>query len=390
LTKKPDHRNTRPYGNSDEIVHDPYWGAVWHRDLPNNIPVPELEGRYCDSPFNWIEISADGRTWLCCPTWLPYSVGNVFENTISEIWNSKKVQQIRQTIYNGSYNYCQKTICPKIQNGSLPKLDPQQPQWVEDPTGFPENINFSTDESCNLYCPSCRIKKILHGDGPLYLARKSLDDRIWDEVLAQPKSKKINIHITGSGDPFGSKVFRERLLSLDCTDRPNMYFYFKTNGVMLTPKMWDSLSRIHNNIKNINISIDSARPETYDKIRAGGNWNTLMSNLQYLDPISAERGIEIYYDYVVQKSNHREMLEFCELVSKTAPNYKHIQFTLVSDWGTWPKEQYEKQAIWKDNHPDHAAWLEYLADPRFNNYRINWMNVNQYRRRAVEQYGNKY
>lgn len=390
--KLRDHRNTRPYGDQNEVSHDPYWGSVWHRDLPKNIPVPELKGKYCSSPFDWLEISADGRCWLCCPTWLPYSVGNIFTSSIGEIWNSKKVKQIRQTIYDGTYNYCMKTICPKIQSNNLLPIEYHAPQdrWVEDPKGFPENINFSTDESCNLFCPSCRISKIMHGEGPMYDARKNLNDKIWNEILDQPKDRFIGIHITGSGDPFGSKVFREQLLNIDCSDRPNMFFYFKTNGVMLTPKMWSQLHRIHKNIKTINISMDSAFEPTYDKIRAGGNYKVLLDNIRYLDPIAKELGIEIYYDYVVQKSNHREMLEFCELINEIAPNYKMCQFTLVSDWGTWPKEQYQRQAIWKDDHPDHQGWLEYLANPLFDNYRVNWMNVKNYRLRAVQQYGHKY
>lgn len=387
-SKKPDHVSARPHIPKSLAAAESYWGKVLDRSSSFSLDerTAATQGKYCSKPFTWFEVQIDGRVFLCCPTWLPYPVGNIFDNTIAEVWNSERVVKIRESIYDGSFRYCNKPLCPEIQSNFLKRLDTvdEQDRWTLDPTGFPKNINFSTDESCNLSCPSCRTDKILHGHGAEYDHRKALDDRIWNEILARPRDIDINIHITGSGDPFGSKIFRERLLSLDATDRPNMKFYLRTNGVMMTPKIWNQLNRIESNIKNIHISFDAANKSTYDITRRGGDWDTLIENVKYIDPIARRLGIQLFYDFVVQDINAFEMLEFCELVNSISPNYYLIHFTRVSDWGTWDRENFMKRAIWMNTHEKHAEWLEYISDKRFDNYRISWSNMAQFRKTAIE------
>jgi len=388
--KTANHVTARPFVQETSFKKDDYWGEVWDRtkNFGANERVASTTGKYCAKPFTWFEIQIDGRVFMCCPTWLPYPVGNVFENTISEIWNSERVIKIRESIYDGSFKYCNKPLCPDIQAGYLKDLNeiPAADRWIVDQTGFPKNINFSTDESCNLSCPSCRTSKILHSSGPDYDHRQLLDDKIWSEIMARPKDIDINIHITGSGDPFGSKIFRERLLSLDATERPNMRFHFKTNGVMLTPKIWEQLHRIHRNIKNIHISFDAGTEQTYNITRRGGDWNTLIENMRALDPIARDNGIQLFYDYVVQAANATEMLDFCKLINEISPNYYLLHFTRISDWGTWPTQEFERQAVWMESHPDHQAWLQHIANPEFDKYRINWANNAQFRKIAIEKF----
>lgn len=391
--KKLNHITAKPFVDSKDLVNSKFWGTIHTRNHNFNSSenVKSTVGKYCNKPFEWLEINGHGRAFMCCPTWLPYSIGDVSVDSIHQVWNGLRAKMIRRSIYDGSFKYCNKPLCPEIQAGKLPDLSTvsEQDRWVTPPTGFPSQINFSTDESCNLSCPSCRVGKVLHADGPEYERRKALDDKIWNEILAQPKDARITVHITGSGDPFGSKVFRERLLSLDFTDRPNMRVVLKTNGVMLTPKIWNQMHKIHKNIVAINISFDAATEPTYNITRRGGHWPTLIENVRYLDPVAKQLGISIFYDYVVQFVNSAELLPFCRLISEISPNYGNIQFTRISDWGTWPKAEFENQAIWKEDHPHHENWLHHLSDPEFDQYRVHWSNISQFRQRGIEKYRKK-
>jgi len=389
--QKLDHITAKPFVDDNEILNSRFWGSVHTRKRNFNSTEHHISpaGKYCDKPFTWLEFNGHGRAFMCCPTWLPYSVGDVSVDSISSIWNGVRAKMIRRSIFDGSYKYCNVPLCPDIQSNILPELSTidQSQRWTVDPTGFPKHIIFSTDESCNLSCPSCRIGKVLHADGPEYERRKRLDDKIWDEILAQPLDIDLTIHITGSGDPFGSKVFRERLLGLDLTERPNIKIVLKTNGVMLTPKIWGQLHRIHRNITAINISFDAATEKTYNLIRRGGHWPTLLENVRHLDPLAKELGIRLFYDYVVQFSNSAELLPFCKLIAEISPSYQHVQFTRISDWGTWPRPQFEHEAIWMATHPHHENWLMHISDPEFNKYRVHWSNNSQFRRQAIEKYG---
>ena len=65
---------------------------------------------------------------------------------------------------------------------------------------------------------------------------------VWENILKASKTKNfIHVHITGSGDPWGSKIFREKLWDLDLREYPNIAINFKTNGVMLTEKTWNKM-----------------------------------------------------------------------------------------------------------------------------------------------------
>ena len=46
---------------------------------------------FCPAPFQEMEIFSDGSVYVCCPSWNEYySIGNVFENSVEDVWNSEK------------------------------------------------------------------------------------------------------------------------------------------------------------------------------------------------------------------------------------------------------------------------------------------------------------
>jgi hypothetical protein len=52
------------------------------------------------------------------------------------------------------------------------------------------------------------------------------------------------MNVTGSGDPFGSKIFRDLLFGIDGSKYPNVKINLQTNGVMFTPKYWKNMKKI--------------------------------------------------------------------------------------------------------------------------------------------------
>ena len=52
--------------------------------------------RRCPQPFQRLVIARDGRVSPCCADWnQEYIVGNIFENSLLEIWNGSKMQYMR-------------------------------------------------------------------------------------------------------------------------------------------------------------------------------------------------------------------------------------------------------------------------------------------------------
>jgi len=118
-----------------------------------------------------------GDVYLCCPSWLDKVVGNIQLQTVEEVWNGRPAQELRRSILDGSFRYCDGGRCPFLQTLSGPVTrvdavtDPDlreaiDKQMLELPYG-PKEVNCSYDRSCNLSCPSCRkehVIEIQHGD----------------------------------------------------------------------------------------------------------------------------------------------------------------------------------------------------------------------------------
>ena len=350
----------------------------------------DLSGRFCSKPFDYFEAQdlGDGKVFVCCPTWLNVVVGKLTTQSVSEAFNSKINQEIRKSILDGTYKYCNKKLCPVIQNDSLPKTseitDPRlrkiiDNKQVRDLT--PLTYNLCYDPSCNLACPSCRINKIYITEGPIHKRKILIQHKIINEAFGEPHDREVFINVTGSGDPFGSKIFRELLFDIEGDKYPNVKINLQTNGVMFTPSYWDKMHKIHKNINNVLISLDSCREETYDIVRRGGNWSALMKNLEHTSKLRQENKINfLRLDFVVQKTNYKDMSGFVELGKRFEVD--QCYFSLVSDWGTWTVEEYEKHAIWKQTHEEFNDFMDVMKNPIFDDPIVNLGNVTEYRNNA--------
>ena len=219
----------------------------------------DLSDRFCERPFDFFEAHdmIVGKTFVCCPTWLPTSIGNLTEDSVKDIFNSEKAQEIRESILDGSFCKCDHKLCPLIQNGSLPKkkdiknkrhrkiINKNITKDLE-----PVYYNLCYDESCNLACPSCRANKFFLKEGPDYERKAKIQEKIITDLFLTPHQRCATVNVTGSGDPFGSKLFKDLLFSIDGAKCPNVKINLQTNGVMFTPIYWEKMRKIQ---KNINI-----------------------------------------------------------------------------------------------------------------------------------------
>ena len=377
-------------GNRRSRPVDEHGFQIFENALNQN---KSLAGRFCSRPFEFLEIqdrAGQGNVHLCCPTWLARESGSLLDSSISTIFNSKTSREIRESIFDGSFRFCNKKICPQIQNNSLPFLedieDPYLKKIIEtrQTDGLsPKFYNLCYDKSCNLSCPSCRTLKILHREGPAYDHKERIQKSLIKDLFEQPHDRSFVVNLTGSGDPFGSKLFRQLLFSIDGKKFPNLKINLQTNGVMFTPKNWEKMHKIHDNIDTVLISLDAATPRTYPLIRRGGNWNALRNNLDFIAGELRANGLINYLrlDFVVQQLNYREMPEFVRLGKQLEVDY--VYFCLLVDWGTWSPDLYDKNAVWQTTHPEFPEFLEVLKDPLLGERIVDLGNVQEYRDRAI-------
>ncbi len=368
----------------------------WHqfsqraRGQPVGNP-PALAGRFCPAPFRQVDLYDSGKAYCCCSAWLPTPMGDLRQSELLDLWNNPVMQRIRESIYDGSFRYCRHSVCPAILNNSLWKMREAEadPEFGADVQARrtvlstpPLLINLCNDKSCNLWCPSCRTVRINHHSGPDYEFHKELQDRLLQPYLSEPTDQAFTLSITGSGDPFASKVFRELLYSLDGSLFPNMRINLQTNGVLLTPRSWQRMHRIHDNIAAIFISFDAGSEATYNITRRGGHWGHLLQNCARLGELRARNEIRhLRFDFVVQAANFREMDAFVELARELGADRAY--FSQLMNWGTWSQSDFFVQCPWLPGHPLRDEFLAVLCDPAMEDPLVDLGNLTEYRNDAL-------
>lgn len=307
---------------------------------------------------------------MCCPSWLETPIGNLTYQSVMEIWNGKRAQEIRRSILDGSFKYCNRSRCPFLQtiSGPVEKVEEVKDEdfkaiinkgLIVLPYG-PKEINCSYDKSCNLSCPSCRSEVIIEKKNRKQILE--VQNKISKEAL---KDARL-LYITGSGDPFGSPFFRKWLQTMKRQDMPCLKkLHIHTNAQLWTPKMWKTIpDEIQQMVKTAEISIDAASSETYAINRKGGSFKKLLENLEFISTLLKSIPMDwVGISMVVQENNFREMPDFVRLGKRFGFG---VYFSKLVDWGTYPEEEFYRRAVHFPTHPAYLELVDLLKDEIFN------------------------
>ena len=314
-------------------------------------------------PSRHITVDAESNCILCtCDGWLPIPVGKVSDfNSLEEVWNSPVAKMLQDNINQKKFTWCAVEHC-----GVLARP-------IEKP-GYSININI--DNSCNLACPSCRRELLMINSGPEYDKKVDEVNRIlnWLENFNHP----LTISLGGSGDALASNILRK--LIREYTPKFNQQFIITTNGLLIKKIILDS--NILPNIKLLSISVDAASASVYEQVRRPGKWKVLLENLHW----AAENNIPTQLNFVVQKTNFREIPAFAELCNQL--KFRGI-LQALNDWGTWNFQPvknpdaytivngtYLDHDVANPEHLEHLEFVKVLNKARENNYKF--LNISSY------------
>lgn len=346
---------------------------------------------FCSKPFEWFEISRsteEGQAFLCCPSWLDKPVGNLLRQSVAETWNSPEAADVRRSILDGSFEYCNAARCPYLQTRSGPVQpvsavsDPLMRKAIDEqltilPWG-PVNVIASYDRSCNLSCPSCRTRLIMENDQEDRIL--TIQGKLNDEALKEARV----LYITGSGDPFGSPYFRKWLQTMKRSDMPRLEtIHLHTNGLLWTRRVWETIPpEIRALVRWADISIDAATPATYAVNRRGGEFGRLLENLAFISSELRPAGpLEwLGMSMVVQENNFAEMIPFIEMGKRFRVDT--VYFHQLVNWGTFTDQEFADRAIHLPGHPRHREFLEVLRDPVFGDPIVYVANLTTTRQSA--------
>ena len=287
-----------------------------------------LKDYFCPLPFTQLYYY-DYRADICSPTWNnDINVGNPQIEDIERIWNSERSQEIRASILDGSFKYCNEEICWRLLEGRLFRKDQITNQrWREiidkretKIEGGPEFLNVGYNAMCNLRCRMCR-------DGTVFI-----DPKVRETALGHIKKYNFEnlkrLVIPGNGELFANKDYLDFLVNIDECSFPVLEaIWIYSNGVLFTEENWNKISFLAKRYKvKIFISTDSACRETFLKVRRGGDYGKFITNLKMLAEKKKQNEFNrLYLPFCVQRENFREMVEFVYFAKEIGADCVHFE-----------------------------------------------------------------
>ena len=192
---------------------------------------------------------------------------------------------------------------------------------------MPKYITLSCDESCNLYCKSCRERiKMMSAEESEKLTR------ILMEKVHPLLGECVRLDLLGSEEFFVSKSTSKLLKGLSHEEFPQLRLSILTNGQLFTPERWKEYSNLKGIPLEINVSIDGATKETYESLRCGAKREIICKNMEYLGNARKHRQIQtLGIHFVMQRSNFQEAEAIVTLAKSWYVDF--IRFLGLANWG---------------------------------------------------------
>ncbi|TPV95174.1 MAG: hypothetical protein B7733_11350 [Myxococcales bacterium FL481] len=331
-----------------------------------------FRGRICPRPFEEFQIDHNGDVYICCPSYLNLPVGNVRRESYHEILNSEMARNIRQSILNGTFKYCNRSTCPSIRHDGLEREQAIEDEELRDLVTTRsdrvhrvKHVALSMDSTCNLWCPSCRQEKIVEKSATVEWKVRSID-----EVVLPLLRDADSVMMNGYGDVFMSQICQRVLSRINSREYPRLKIHLLTNGVLFDRRNWQRYPNIHDMVSTVRVSVDAATERTYRSVRRGGDFHKLHDNLRFLAVLRREGSIERFgLAFVYQEENFTEMAEFAKQGLELGCD--RVAFEALLDWNTYARAEYEQRAVHLPGHPRHAEFRELTALPVFRHPHVH-------------------
>lgn len=339
----------------------------------------DLSAKFCENPFNRFDTLVDGTVATCCSIWTRKRIGKLDTQTVDEIWNGIDAQEMRESILDGSFRYCNKQRCTRITKDQLPNrddvtdphlravIDGHQTQLDVQPI----NLALAHDTTCNLACPSCRSGMLV-----ATAQQEARFDKILRDVFHPmlQTGKDMNLFLSGQGDPWSSHHYRSILRYVADHDLPLGTLAINTNALLMGPKRWEEFQGLEKYRPSVRVSVDACTPWVYEEVRKPGKFEKLYENLQFIAGKHRE-GIFSFFNInaTIQLDNYHELpalVDFAEHLGCV-----DILFYMIQNTGGHLALTFEQKNIGDAGHPLHTAFLETLRDPKLDRPIVNMYDV---------------
>jgi MoaA/NifB/PqqE/SkfB family radical SAM enzyme len=285
-----------------------------------------------------------GNITACCFN-RSFILGRYPEQTLSEIWEGRPANELRQAMKKGDFNLgcqnCEKMIDDGNDESVLIKhfdeyyeflaanrnekntlIEKFFQGWNSPKLPKPSVFEFEISNLCNLECIMCGGKwsSSIRGNREKLPALVNPYDAAFVEQIKffLPSLKRANFL---GGEPFLIPVYHdiwEAIISCN----PAIEVGITSNGTVLNTRVKNIIERLPK--LRISLSIDSLQKNTWEAIRVNGNFETLTNNLNYL--LATGKLASFSVCPMVQNR-----LEIPEIVSYCEEHKLDIYFNIVNE-----------------------------------------------------------
>jgi len=198
----------------------------------------------------------------------------------------------------------------------------------EDYLKFPMYYEIETVNACNAACRMCTVNKWQKNGNPFM--SDTLFKKMADELI-EYKHIIRTVNLSRDGEPLLDKELEEKISYLK--KGGIKHITFSTNASLLTERR--ALSLLTSGLDEIMFSIDGLKKETFEKIRAGLNFEKIINNvIQFIklrDSIAST--LKIRVRMVMQQENLSEVEEWGRYWRGFLQKQDSVHAKNIHSWG---------------------------------------------------------
>lgn len=256
-------------------------------------------GVTCHAAGMQLHFLPDGAVKPCCMSRQEF--GNVATHTIREIWDGHDRRSLVEGLQAGRFppgcSQCEIDIARDGRSGSIPdNFDELQQESVvrgwSCPDG-PVRMEFNLSNACNLRCAHCNgdlssAIRVQEGRPPL--------PRPYGEAFFEELREFVpGLRTAGfaGGEPFLERL-NFRVFDLIREHNPALLCTINTNATQWSPRIEAALGELD---LNPIVSLDGITPATFERVRRGASFDSVMANVERMRRVVERRGgwVGIHY-----------------------------------------------------------------------------------------------
>lgn len=281
-----------------------------------------------------------------------YTLGNLRDSNLHELYHGDEAKKFQQSLINGTYDFCNKENCPYMANGTLE----EQLIEIDEIPAYPEILSLAYDRRCNYHCTCC-ISRSDEKMNPI--VQEKIENEI-REALPYVKTFSAN----GLGEFFVSDSMQKLVSEWKPEIVENATFELETNGSLFTPENWEKIKNIGNANLKVFLTVHSFDEAAYQylsgtKIKIA----RIIENLKFVKKLRDEGQINyLEIAMVMQERNFRTVPEFIDrCINEFGADKVRIRRFL-------PEKAMDENIEWffdvrNPLHPYHQEYLQVMSHP---------------------------